>query len=268
MTGLLLAGCSAAGGAPPAASPSRIDGSGAPVLVPPADEPTPRTSAPSPSTPTPSTPIPSAPSPSTPSPSSTEPQLDLGDRAAGLTSDVVPETGPGTTTVVAGSTQGTGNGRLVRLRVEVEDGLPVDGEAFAAFVMATLSDPRGWGREGWDFVRTDAEADAVLTLASPQTSAERCAPLDTRGELSCRNGEAVVLTLRRWTLGAPAYGGDRTSYRQYLVSHEVGHYIGKGHAACPGPGEPAPTMMQQTKGVGACAAQPWPYPGEPVTSTG
>ncbi len=207
--------------------------------------------------------------PAPPSPSATvEPAVTDADRGAGLTSDVVPESGPGTTTVVPGSTAGSGRGQRVRVRVEVEDGLPVDGEAFAAFVMDTLTDARGWSREGWDFVRTDADADVVLLLASPVTSAQRCAPLETLGELSCRNGQAVVLTLRRWSLGADAYGEDRTRYRQYLVSHEVGHFIGKDHVGCPGPGEPSPTMLQQSKGVGDCAAQPWPYPGGPVTSTG
>ncbi len=197
-----------------------------------------------------------------------EPAVTAADREAGLTSDVVPESGPGTTTVVPGSTAGSGAGQRVRGRIEVEDGLPVAGEDLAAFVMATLTDGRGWSREGWDFVRTDADADVVVVLASPLTSAQRCAPLETLGELSCRNGEDVVLTLRRWTLGAEAYGEDRTRYRQYLVSHEVGHFIGKGHVGCPGSNEPSPTMMQQSKGVGACAAQPWPYPGEPVASTG
>ena len=104
------------------------------------------------------------------------------------------------------------------------------------------------------------DADVVVTLASPATSARMCAPLDTRGTLSCRNGDDVVLTHHRWVHGADAYGGDRTSYRQYLVSHEVGHALGNSHLPCPGPGQLAPTMMQQTKGVEQCVPQPWPYP--------
>ena len=182
------------------------------------------------------------------------------DRGAGVLPGALPASGPGTTQVVPGSTPGTGTGRRFSLRVEVEDGLPVDASAFAAFAMATLTDPRGWSREGWDFVRTDGEADAVLTLASAGTSARMCAPLVTNGTLSCRNGGDVVLTAVRWFEGAEAYGQDRAGYRRYLVSHEVGHAIGKGHVGCPGPGQPAPTMMQQSIGVGACTAQPWPYP--------
>jgi hypothetical protein len=192
-----------------------------------------------------------------------EPAVDpavAADLAAGVLEATVPPTGPGTTTVVPGSAPAVAPGRSVRVRVEVEDGLPVDGPAFAAFVTTTLQDPRGWVQEGWSFSRTDGEADVVVTLASPATSAAMCAPLDTRGTLSCRNGDDVVLTHHRWVGGADAYGADRTSYRQYLVSHEVGHALGHGHVGCPGAGRPAPTMMQQTKGVGECLAQPWPYP--------
>jgi len=182
------------------------------------------------------------------------------DLAAGVLEPIVPQSGPGTTTRAAGSVPAVAPGKPVRVRVEVEDGLAVDVDAFAAFVITTLQDPRGWVREGWSFSRTDGDADVVVTLATPDTSARMCAPLDTQGTLSCRVGDDVVITHYRWVNGADAYGEDRTSYRQYLVNHEVGHALGHGHVPCPGRGQLAPTMLQQTKGVGECVAQPWPYP--------
>ncbi len=42
------------------------------------------------------------------------------------------------------------------------------------------------------------------------------------------------------------------NYRQYMVSHEMGHILGYDHVKCPGPRSPAPIMLQQTKGVGEC----------------
>jgi hypothetical protein len=69
-----------------------------------------------------------------------------------------------------------------------------------------------------------------------------------------------MLNAWRWAHGAEAYGKDVSAYRQYLVNHEVGHRLGHGHVGCPARGKRAPVMMQQTKSVGSCKANPWPLP--------
>ena len=153
-------------------------------------------------------------------------------------------------------------GHVWTYRVEIEDGLPFDGAEFAAAVHATLSDPRGWATDGNVFQRVAGDADIRIVLASPALTDQLCAPLRTQGEVSCRNGDLVVLNALRWGTGIDDYHGDLASYREYLVNHEVGHRLGRSHVLCPGDGKPAPVMMQQTYGLDGCAPNAWPLAGE------
>lgn len=182
------------------------------------------------------------------------------DRRAGVLSHDVPDVGDGVLHRVPGASPAPGDGTVRRMRVSVEGGLPVDGQAFASFVLDTLNDGRSWTRDGYTFARTDGTFDTHVVVASPVTSREMCRPLETMGTLSCRNGDKVVLTWYRWVNGQEDFGEDLTGYRHYLVNHEVGHSLGHGHASCPGPGRLAPVMMQQTKGVKPCLPNAWPYP--------
>ncbi|WP_081633832.1 DUF3152 domain-containing protein [Terracoccus sp. 273MFTsu3.1] len=160
------------------------------------------------------------------------------------------------------------SGRTVRYTVELEGGLDIKAADLATTVGSVLTDPRGWQvKDGVRFVNVSpaaaakgAPVDLRITLASPDTTDRLCAPLQTRGQVSCHNSGRVVLNLRRWVLGAQAYGSDIAGYRTYLVNHEVGHGIGHAHAYCGGPGKVAPVMMQQTYGLKGCTAWPWPTP--------
>ena len=171
----------------------------------------------------------------------------------------IPEDGPGTFAVVAADGDEPEGGETISYTVELESGLPFRPRAVAAFVDATLVDSRGWVSEG-DHVlgRVASDPDVRVLLASPGTTDALCAPLDTRGQVSCRNGRLVVLNALRWADGTPDYAGDLPAYRRYLVNHEVGHALGHAHVTCPGPGEPAPVMMQQTYGLEGCTPNAWP----------
>ena len=177
---------------------------------------------------------------------------------------VVPVNGPGT--FVQARTDGqtaSSQGRLFRFDVRVEDGVRIDAKQAARLIQEILNDQRSWrGSGSWRFqlVSSPAEADLHAYIATPGTTDELCAPLLTRGEVSCQNKDRVVLNAMRWVTGAPSYGKDVANYRRYLVNHEFGHALGFQHVACRGRGLPAAVMMQQTKGLGGCKANPWPYP--------
>ena len=150
----------------------------------------------------------------------------------------MPATGPGTyrprtSRVRPAST----SGRLIRYDVRVEDNLDIEPDEAAKQIAAVLNDERSWrgtGRWRFELVRAGEQAELHAYVVTPGTTDRLCAPLLTRGEVSCQSGNKVVLNAKRWVLGADAYGRDLKNYRRYLVNHEFGHYLGYQHVQCPG----------------------------------
>jgi hypothetical protein len=228
------------------------------------DAPSPLVPSPAPLEPTsPPVDVPQAPEvPPTPAPApSPEPVAEPGSGLLGT--EVVPDLG-GAFAVVAGEAPAPGAGTVRSVRIEVEEGLPVDGEVFAQAVLTTLNDPRGWGAtDGVTFSRTAADDASIrVVLASPASTDRLCAPLQTEGRYSCGNSVtgAAVLNFDRWVHGAADFGDDVATYRQYLVNHEVGHVLGHGHEQCPAPGAVAPVMVQQSISTDGCLPNGWPAP--------
>ncbi|MEU7605548.1 DUF3152 domain-containing protein [Streptomyces sp. NPDC041003] len=182
-------------------------------------------------------------------------------------------TGPGTFDTVPGVAKAPGKGKLVRYRVDVEQGLGLDPQLFAEAVQRTLNDPRSWAHGGaMTFERVPGgEADFVITLASPGTTGVWCAKSDldtTVDNVSCDSASTsrVMINAFRWAQGSATYGPDQMfAYRQMLINHEVGHRLGHGHVNCRTPGALAPIMQQQTKSLDIggieCKANPWVHPG-------
>ena len=196
-------------------------------------------------------------------------EVDAGptESSAAPTGEEYVERGKGDVSVVDGASEVMGTGPLRRVAIEVEIGIEVDAQAFAAAVEDTLSDPRSWGAEGrMSFQRVGRAAvaagdyDFKVSLISPGSMETYCPGVGTGGYTSCRYGERAVINLARWATAVPHYDGDIATYRHYVVNHEVGHVLGNGHVDCPGRGRPAPVMMQQTLGLDGCTKNAWPYP--------
>jgi hypothetical protein len=167
--------------------------------------------------------------------------------------------------IVPGKSTRSGRGPLRRYHVEVESGIRIDRRWFARRVHQILADRRSWGGTGrvsFQRVGRARSAHFRVALATPTTTNLLCYPYITGGIYSCANGGRAVVNLMRWRRGVDAYRRNLRGYRIYLVNHEVGHLLGHGHRYCPAAGARAPVMMQQTKGVGSCRANPWPLPWE------
>lgn len=155
--------------------------------------------------------------------------------------------------------------RTVTYRVETRGRVDADVAEFARQAQETYDDARGWRGGGTAFRRVAAgsSADFSLVLATPAEVA-RFSPVCS-ATWSCRVGRYVVINEDRW-LGATRVWreqrGSLRDYRHMVVDHETGHWLGLGHAGCPGPGRAAPVMMQQSKGLDGCRGNPWPTPSE------
>lgn len=172
----------------------------------------------------------------------------------------VPAQGSEVFTVVAnlapGRTRLAGD---ITYTVEIERPLPFDARESAREIDAVLADRRGWSEAiGTTLRRVTDDPQVRVLLATPATTDALCAPLETLGRVSCRNGDLVVLNARRWAFGIEDYRGFLDDYRRYLVNHEVGHALGQPHVQCPGAGAKAPVMQQQTYGLDGCLRNPWP----------
>ncbi|KIF68098.1 hypothetical protein HY68_04675 [Streptomyces sp. AcH 505] len=175
-------------------------------------------------------------------------------------------------TPVSGAVKAPGKGEKFRYRVDIENGLGLDGALFADAVQKTLNDDRSWAHDGaktFERIST-GRPDFVITLASPGTTAVWCAKsgLDTTEDnVSCDSAstDRVMINAFRWAQGSKTFGAAAMyPYRQMLINHEVGHRLGHSHVTCRTPGALAPVMQQQTKSLDIdgikCRPNPWVFP--------
>lgn len=138
-----------------------------------------------------------------------------------------------------------------------------DLDVFAAQANQTLNDSRGWSQLGISFqqVASGGSFQLILSQASEVPSfSPGCS-----AEWSCRVGSAVIINDNRWretTAAWQAAGGSLRDYRHMVINHEVGHWLGHGHAGCMSAGGLAPIMQQQSIDLQGCKFNPWPLGSE------
>lgn len=154
-------------------------------------------------------------------------------------------------------------GTVRTFMLRIEKGTNIDPQAAAREVSRVLGDPRSWrgspDHVSFRQVSRRADADFVLSIATPTTVDRLCRPSQTESRWSCRNGNDVALNSDRFSFGSPTYP-TMSSYREYLINHEVGHWVGHGHDRCPGKGRRATIMVQQSHSLHGCRPGGWPAP--------
>jgi len=146
--------------------------------------------------------------------------------------------------------------RTVTYEVRVTGSTRSTAAELAASAAATYADARGWRAAGIAFREVPSGGDFTLWLAAPDRMESFSSVCDDF--YSCRVGRNVIINDDRFTDGSPYWPGSVGDYRDMVVNHETGHWLGLGHRGCPAAGEPAPVMRQQSKGLAGCAPNPWP----------
>ena len=153
--------------------------------------------------------------------------------------------------------------RTVTYHVETRGRITTTRAGFAHLAQQTYADPRGWRGLGVKFERVKRGGDFTLVLAQAAKVTSFSSACSTLW--SCRVGRFVIINQTRWKRASSAWienGQSRRDYRHLVVNHETGHWLGRAHLGCPGPGRLAPVLMQQSKGLGGCKANPWPTRSE------
>jgi hypothetical protein len=158
-----------------------------------------------------------------------------------------------------GESRKVGTGPLRKFVVESQRATGIDPDRFARLVEKILFHDRSWTGRRVALKRVPSgNHHFKVTLATPKQTDRLCYPLQTNGTYSCYMNGRAVINVRRWRGGADTYGDRLGRYRRYVINHEVGHALGQSHRSCPGGGEPAPVMVQQTRSLYGCRRNPWP----------
>lgn len=156
----------------------------------------------------------------------------------------------------------SGGSRVVTYTVSTKGATRSNLAEFSAQANQTLNSSRGWAQLGFVFKQVPAGGSFNLILAE---ASQVGAYPGCSADWSCRVGASVLINDDRWSGGTVAWnsaGGGIRDYRHMVVNHEVGHWLGHGHASCPAPGAYAPVMLQQSISLQGCKFNAWPLSSE------
>jgi hypothetical protein len=159
----------------------------------------------------------------------------------------------------------SGTHQTVNYVVSTKGITTADISEFKADANQTLNDSRGWARLGIAFqeVASGGSFTLVLSEASQLPSFSSICSI----YWSCRVGNYIIINQDRWLNASDSWnqaGGSLRNYRNMVINHETGHWLGHrdDNAHCGGSGQPAPIMQQQSINLLGCSFNPWPLNSE------
>lgn len=129
--------------------------------------------------------------------------------------------------------------KRVRVWAEVDPHLSYPNKIFRSEVNKYVHDPAGWMAKGVEFVFTHDHPNVTFILTPDRP--------DLYGLSLSHPGHGYVeINATNWIEGVERTRLSRDGYRQYLISHEMGHMLGHEHSNPHPHGQPVPVMHQQT----------------------
>lgn len=123
-----------------------------------------------------------------------------------------------------------------------------------------LNDRRGWKRLGYNFEYKEKNAKFRIKIVNEEKIVKIC----KFSGLSCADmtRKIIYINIKRWRRGSKRSKLSLDEYRTYVLNHEIGHLLGRGHVTCIKNNVKVPVMVQQTLGIGNCKPNPWPLSWE------
>ncbi len=150
---------------------------------------------------------------------------------------------------------------IKKFKASIGENVNYNQKKFENEVVAILSPKRtkNWGVE-FRKVATLKAADFEIILSTPENIKQICWAIDNVRNLSCADiaNKVIFINFYRWMHGSNFHHVNMKDYRKYVINHEVLHILGMQHQQCPGPGELAPVLLQQTDTLDGCIFNPEP----------
>lgn len=156
--------------------------------------------------------------------------------------------------------------RIVAYSVATRGNIVADLAEFRSQANQTLNDARGWSRLGVSFQEVAIGGDFTLVLSEAgQVDSFTGFSGACSADWSCSVGNSVIINQDRWLGASYAWnqaGGSLRDYRNMVINHETGHWLGHNHLSCGETGQVAPLMQQQSIDLQGCSFNPWPLASE------
>lgn len=130
--------------------------------------------------------------------------------------------------------------RHITFGTDVSPDLSYDKDRFLKEVSHYVQDPAGWSALGFTFTYTDKPPEVLFKLVPNE-------PRLLGLSLSHPHHHLVEINAKNWIHGVKRTRLTLDGYRQYVISHELGHMLGCEHSNPPAHGQPVPVMHQQSR---------------------